>query len=129
MVSRARRSLGYLGMIRFYAVTLWPTLDALGYTHGMRFDDDSLLHSAIGYNIFDELRRKQHTYGWRQLYQLVPSDCDETAAFAAFAPRWLHRRGVLTPAEHELWEHPHWKRYCELHSWCVPRSRRTASVA
>ena len=47
---------GYLYMIRLYAVTLWGTLRRLGYSHVMRMDDDSFIHSPVAQNLFQTLR-------------------------------------------------------------------------
>ena len=52
-------------MIRFYAVTSWDVLSRLDYEWVMRFDDDSLLLSAVRYNIFDDMRRTGSLYGYR----------------------------------------------------------------
>lgn len=52
-------------MIRWFAVLIWPYLAQEGYTHVMRMDDDSYLHSAIRYNLFDYMRSHNKRYGFR----------------------------------------------------------------
>ena len=42
-----RFSVGYRHMIRFFAIGLWPTMEALGYEYVMRLDDDSYIWSPI----------------------------------------------------------------------------------
>eukprot|EP00956_Cyclotella_meneghiniana_P042465 scaffold248476_cov125-Cyclotella_meneghiniana.AAC.4 len=59
-------SVGYRHMIRWYAYLIWPYLDELGYTHVMRMDDDSYIHSRIGYNLFEYMRENNKRYGFRQ---------------------------------------------------------------
>jgi alpha 1,2-mannosyltransferase len=59
-------SIGYRHMIRWYAYLIWPYLTSLGYTHVMRMDDDSYIHSSIKYNIFDYMRNNNKRYGFRQ---------------------------------------------------------------
>ena len=59
-------SLGYRNMIRFYSVTIWPTLYGLGYRFVMRIDDDSLFLSPVPYNLFDRMREKGAIYAHRQ---------------------------------------------------------------
>jgi len=53
-------------MIRFFAILIWPCLEKMGYTHVMRMDDDSFIHSRIEYNIFDYMRENGRIYGFRQ---------------------------------------------------------------
>lgn len=38
----------------------------MGYTHVMRLDDDSYIHSKIEYNMFDHMRTHGRKYGFRQ---------------------------------------------------------------
>ena len=52
-------------MIRWFAILIWPYLANEGYTHVMRMDDDSYLHSKIQYNIFDYMRHNNKRYGFR----------------------------------------------------------------
>ena len=59
-------SIGYRHMMEWYAVRIWPFLTRLGYTHVMRMDDDSYLHSKIGYNMFDYMRSTGKRYAFRQ---------------------------------------------------------------
>lgn len=49
-----------------FAILLWPYLENMGYTHVMRMDDDSYIHSKIEYNIFDHMRTHGRRYGFRQ---------------------------------------------------------------
>ena len=66
---RPSLGIGYRHMIRFYAILLWGHLSKMGYTHVMRMDDDSYIHSQITYNIFDRMRRGKKRYGFRQPYR------------------------------------------------------------
>jgi len=66
-------SIGYRLMIRFYAVTIWPTLAALGYEWVMRMDDDSFFLSDVSYNIFEDMRRRGKIYGYRTLSRECPT--------------------------------------------------------
>jgi hypothetical protein len=52
-------------MIRWFAILIWPYLANEGYTHVMRMDDDSYLHSRMVYNIFDYMRQNNKRYGFR----------------------------------------------------------------
>lgn len=52
-------------MIRWFAILIWHYLANEGYTHVMRMDDDSYLHSRITYNIFDYMRLNNKRYGFR----------------------------------------------------------------
>lgn len=52
-------------MIRWFAILIWRYLANDGYTHVMRMDDDSYLHSKIKYNIFDYMRNNKKRYGFR----------------------------------------------------------------
>ena len=65
-------SAGYRFMIRFYAVTIWPTLDRLGYEWVMRMDDDSFFLSPVPYNIFEDMRRRGALYAYRTLSRECP---------------------------------------------------------
>lgn len=57
-------------MMRFYSVTIWQTFWLLGYEWIMRFDDDSRLHSAIPYNLFENMRAENKIYGYRMLSEV-----------------------------------------------------------
>ena len=59
-------------MIRFYAVTIWPTLHRLGYQYVMRMDDDSFILSPVKYNVFNDLRRRGAWYAYRTLSRECP---------------------------------------------------------
>ena len=54
--NRPAFSVGYRHMMRWFATLIWPYLAAEGYTHVMRMDDDSYIHTAIRYNLFDFMR-------------------------------------------------------------------------
>jgi len=53
-------------MMRWFAVLIWSYLDAEGYTHCMRLDDDSYILSKIEYNLFDYMRDNNKRYAFRQ---------------------------------------------------------------
>lgn len=53
-------------MMRWFAILLWPYLENEGYSHVMRMDDDSYIHSKIEYNLFDYMRSEGKRYGFRQ---------------------------------------------------------------
>ncbi|KAL3799951.1 hypothetical protein HJC23_007424 [Cyclotella cryptica] len=63
--NRPAFSIGYRHMIRWFAILIWKYLWDEGYSHVMRIDDDSYLHSKIKYNIFDFMRRNNKRYGFR----------------------------------------------------------------
>ena len=69
-------SAGYRFMIRFYAVTIWRTLDRLGYEWVMRMDDDSSLSgrdeglTPMGPRIFERPKRVE-TWTPRQTTDVV----------------------------------------------------------
>eukprot|EP00804_Cyclotella_cryptica_P002069 CCRYP_017842-RA/>CCRYP_017842-RA protein AED:0.09 eAED:0.09 QI:914/1/1/1/1/1/3/78/256 len=53
-------------MMRWFAVLIWPYLAAEGYSYVMRMDDDSYIHSKIGYNLFEFMREHNKKYAFRQ---------------------------------------------------------------
>ena len=53
-------------------VTIWPTLQRLGYEYVMRMDDDSFFLSAVDYNIFEDMRRRDALYAYRGLSRECP---------------------------------------------------------
>lgn len=57
--------MGHRNMIRFYAVRLFDILQDLGYDWFFRMDDDSFLHSRIGYNLFEFMEENGYEYGYR----------------------------------------------------------------
>jgi alpha 1,2-mannosyltransferase len=63
--NRPAFSIGYRHMIRWFAILIWPYLAGEGYTHVMRMDDDSYLHSEIKYNLFEYMRDSGKKYGFR----------------------------------------------------------------
>lgn len=63
--NRPAFSVGYRHMIRWFAILIWKYLADEGYSHVMRMDDDSYLHSKINYNIFDYMRNNYKRYGFR----------------------------------------------------------------
>jgi len=89
LVRKNRWSLGYLSMIRWYAVTCWDVLHALGYSWVMRFDDDSFLLSPVPYNVFEAMRTTSKVYGFRTLAR----ECDRN--FGAFVDEYVARHDVL----------------------------------
>ena len=78
-------------MIRWYAVTCWDVLEALGYDWVMRMDDDSFLLSPVSYNVFDEMRKTKKVYGFRSFAR----ECDKT--FGAFVDQYIstHENALL----------------------------------
>ena len=64
--NRPMYSIGYRHMMRWFAIRIWPYLSQLGYTHVMRLDDDSYIHSRIKYNLFDYMRENGKVYAFRQ---------------------------------------------------------------
>ena len=76
-------SVGYRLMIRFYAVTVWPTLAKLGYSWVMRMDDDSFILSKIDYDVFASLRQRRLLYAYRGLSAECPKHfADFVTSFA-----------------------------------------------
>ena len=75
-------------MIRWYAVTCWDVLEALGYEWMMRFDDDSFLLSRVDYDWFAAMRREHRDYGFRALSR----ECDRD--FGAFVDAYRASRAV-----------------------------------
>ena len=63
---RPKYSIGYRHMMRWFSVLIWPYLTQEGYTHVMRLDDDSYIHSKIHYNLFDYMRENKKKYAFRQ---------------------------------------------------------------
>lgn len=63
---RPKYSIGYRHMMRWFAILIWPYLENEGYSHVMRLDDDSYIHSKIDYNLFDYMRNNKRKYGFRQ---------------------------------------------------------------
>jgi len=59
-------SVGYRLMMRWFAVLIWFYLDAEGYSHCMRLDDDSYILTEIEYNLFDFMRDNNKRYAFRQ---------------------------------------------------------------
>jgi alpha 1,2-mannosyltransferase len=64
--NRPMYSIGYRHMMRWFAIHIWPYLSLRGYTHVMRLDDDSYIHSPITYNLFEYMRDHEKVYGFRQ---------------------------------------------------------------
>ena len=79
---------GYLFMIRWYAVTAWDVLEALGYEWAMRFDDDSFLVSPVDYDIFGAMRRDGYEYGFRS----ISRECDRL--FGGFVDAYRETKGI-----------------------------------
>jgi len=53
-------------MIRFFTRCVWDLAADLGYEWVMRMDEESLLHSEIGYNLFDFMALRGLEYAFRQ---------------------------------------------------------------
>lgn len=64
--NRPMYSIGYRHMMRWFAIHIWPYLSSRGYTHVMRLDDDSYIHSPIRYNLFEYMRNHDKVYAFRQ---------------------------------------------------------------
>ena len=57
--------LGHRHMCRFYTLQLFDIISELGFDWVCRFDDDSILHSSIEYDIFEYMERNSFEYGYR----------------------------------------------------------------
>lgn len=57
--------LGHRHMCRFYTLQVFDLLDELGYDWICRFDDDSILHSPIDYDLFEYMDNNNLEYGYR----------------------------------------------------------------
>jgi alpha 1,2-mannosyltransferase len=57
--------LGHRHMCRFYTLQVFDILSDLGFDWVCRFDDDSILHSPINYDIFEYMQRNSLEYGYR----------------------------------------------------------------
>lgn len=57
--------LGYRKMCRWFSVTMWRVLDAMGYEYVMRMDDDSYILSPIPYDIFAFMSSNHFDYAYR----------------------------------------------------------------
>ena len=62
---RDRYSAGYRHMIRFYTLGIWEVVRAQGYEYVMRMDEDSILWSPIGYNMFEFMASRGIEYAYR----------------------------------------------------------------
>ena len=58
-------SAGYRHMIRFYTLGIWEVVRDEGYEYVMRMDEDSLLWSPIGYNLFQFVASRNIEYAYR----------------------------------------------------------------
>jgi hypothetical protein len=90
LMKETKFATGYLYMIRWYAVTIWPLLRSLGYEYMMRFDDDSLILSCIKHNIFDTLRANKALYGFRQ----YSYECGFRNYFGKFVDCYSDEQGI-----------------------------------
>jgi hypothetical protein len=91
-----------------YAVRMWPYLTDLGYTHVMRMDDDSYLHSAVPYNLFDFMRRHHKRYAFRQ----PVVDNNVGLGFFDLLRQHLDEMGTVGKATREkFWENPNFGFY------------------
>ena len=86
---------GYFFMIRFYAITMWTAMRALGYNWVMRMDDDSTLCSTIRYNIFESMRSRKQVYGYRNLAPYTTRVCKELDMLATATPELMSRTLTL----------------------------------
>ena len=68
---------------------MYDALYRLGYDWAWRMDDDSAVHSAIGYNLFADMRSKGHFYGWRQLAYGTERCCHELQLLSNATPELL----------------------------------------
>ena len=85
-------SAGYRHMIRFFTSGLWHVLAREGYTHVMRFDEDSFLWSPIRYNIFEFMAKRGLDYG----YRLASLERDNQAEkLHSYVREYAQRRGVI----------------------------------
>ncbi|KYG81032.1 glycolipid 2-alpha-mannosyltransferase [Roseivirga ehrenbergii] len=57
--------LGHRHMCRFYTLQLFDIVNDLGFDWVCRFDDDSILHSPIDYDIFEYMEHNNYEYGYR----------------------------------------------------------------
>jgi alpha 1,2-mannosyltransferase len=90
--------IGYRHMIRFYSSLIYPILKDLGYSWYMRLDDDSFIHSPIGYDVFDFMERRGHLYGYRVTAQ---DTVDCTRGFAETVNSWLRAENIRPTFWHE----------------------------
>lgn len=91
-----RFSEGYRRMMHFYAIDIWDFFLDHGketqcnYEYIMRFDEDSVLHSPIQYDIFDFMKDRKYEYGFRLCaFELAVTQ----RARAMWKQRWTHKRG------------------------------------
>lgn len=66
---RRKRTIGYRHMCRFHAGGVYdqPIIRSAGLEFGWRLDDDSLLTSAINYNVFQYMHDHDMQYGYRKI--------------------------------------------------------------
>lgn len=57
--------LGHRHMCRFYTIQMFEIVSKLGFDWVCRFDDDSMLHSPIDYDIFKFMEQNEYEYGYR----------------------------------------------------------------
>jgi hypothetical protein len=94
LMTKAKFAIGYLYMIRFYAVTIWQQLDSMGYKYMARFDDDSLILSCLRHNIFETLRVNNAVYGFRQ----YSYECGFNSRFGQFVDCYTDEQGISLEA-------------------------------
>ncbi|NVJ48095.1 MAG: hypothetical protein HWE07_13250 [Cytophagia bacterium] len=77
--------LGHRHMCRFYTIQLFDILSELGFDWVCRFDDDSILHSPVSYDIFEYMERNNYEYGYRvdsqEPYRLTEGFSDALHAY------------------------------------------------
>jgi hypothetical protein len=98
---------GYRHMCRFFAIQLWKVFvqintqyhagppkeehdgsglnndGTIGYRYIWRLDEDSLIHSPIRYNLFEEMARHKYVYGYRL--------CSYELTWNKFVPQWFDK--------------------------------------
>ncbi len=77
--------LGHRHMCRFYALQLFDIVSEMGFDWVCRFDDDSILHSPIDYDIFGFMEQNDFEYGYRvdsqEPYRLTEGFSDALHAY------------------------------------------------
>lgn len=101
IVPTMKFSPGYRFMIRFYAITIWSTLERLGYEWVMRMDDDSFVLSSINYNIFGDMRQNGLYYGYRTLSRECPVIFGDFVDTFTRHAHWLEDQNIDHPEERD----------------------------
>lgn len=115
-------NLGHRHMCRFYALDLFELARDLGHDWVCRFDDDSVLHSPVDYDLFGFMQERGYDYGYRVDSQ-EPARLSE--GFGAAVDDYVRTHGV-TPT---FWASHRWpdsaanrwrNRLLRLASWRFP---------